>query len=187
MNGEKMGLKIRIFAFELDTVRGPLILLITLFLTAASQSYAHEFYFCYAETEYNELSRKFETTIIATAHDIEKALSDYGSIILEDVDESSDEFNAIEIYLNDHYSIAGTTPETVFSLLGIEVDLNGTVHFYLESNEVDLQSTITFRFDLLMDQFSEQQNKMTFIRRDSSATIVFLHNQQEQEFDISKL
>ena len=35
-------------------------------------SMAHEYFFSFAEMEYNDVTRKFEITITATTHDIEK-------------------------------------------------------------------------------------------------------------------
>ena len=37
-------------------------------------SFAHEFYFAYAELTYNELQQRFEGTIIFTTHDLERAI-----------------------------------------------------------------------------------------------------------------
>jgi len=37
-------------------------------------SSAHDYYFAFAEVEYNEISKRFEGTIIFTTHDLEKSI-----------------------------------------------------------------------------------------------------------------
>jgi hypothetical protein len=72
-----------------------------------SQSWAHEFYFAYAELAYNEMNQKFEGTLIFTTHDLEKALEPKGSLIgkLEKSDERSTLRTQLESYLNQHFYI----------------------------------------------------------------------------------
>jgi hypothetical protein len=186
MNGHQQHEKICIFAIELYTVRNSILLLFVLCLGFSFNSSAHDYYFSYSETEYNEISGRFETTIVATAHDVEKALADQGEIILEELTEESPDYKIIEKYLNQHFSINSKDQNITFDLIGIEVDLNGTARFYLESSTSQPGNSLEFKFDLLMDEFEEQQNKMTFLYRGQSSTVVFLQHKQVQTIELSK-
>ena len=69
-------------------------------------------------------------------------------------------------------------------LIVIDVMPNGLTYFYLESESVELSTTLSIRFDWLMDEFEEQQNKVTFIANNNKQTAVFLPTKRTNILDL---
>lgn len=153
---------------------------------------AHEFYFAYAELNYNELSQRFEGTIIFTTHDLERAIEPKGSLIgkFEKLDETSAELQLIEHYINQHFILTygcaldsnavDAVCSTHFILEGIVTQLNGTVECFISASANPIYSPISIHFDALMERFANQQNKCTFSFRNQKETLNFLlHDTQK--------
>lgn len=187
MSGRKH--RIKYFIFTCHNFKSVLRTLFILFaLTTTLSASGHEYFFAYAEVEYNDFSKNFEATVVATAHDFEEAISKEGmGNKLDELDSSGSDLQMIEDYLNTHFVLEGTNVACSFKLVGMEVLLNGMVNFYLQSNEVTLSTQLNARFDLLMNDFSEQQNKLTLLYQGNSKTISFLQHKKEQEIELSKL
>lgn len=154
-------------------------------LLVSFTSFGHEYFFGFSELEYNDVSRKFECTIIVSTHDVERALekSNIETGDLANLSQGTDGFLAVSKYLNSHFVV--TCEEQVkFKLIGSEVLMSGTTNFYFESEAIDLFSEITVSFDLLMDTFQQQQNKITFKYRNNSYTRTFLYNERVQSIII---
>jgi hypothetical protein len=134
------------------------------------------------------MNKLIETTIIASAHDIESVLreTDVISNSLEYAKKNKKEYYAINDYLNDHFSFhfgdslsfsaldSSLPPQIKFILDGFEVLMNGDVQFYLSAKPPSNMDRFCVKFDLLMDKFPEQQNKLTFRFRDKKLTNNFL-------------
>jgi hypothetical protein len=159
-------------------------------------SFAHEFYFAYAELTYNELQKRFEGTIIFTTHDLERAIEPKGTLIgkFEKLDETSAELKLIEHYINEHFQInygcaldsnaADAICKSQFTLEGIVTQLNGTIECYVSSTAGALYNPVQFKFDALMERNANQQNKLTFIYRDQKETLSFLLYDQQKYFTL---
>lgn len=159
-------------------------------------SFAHEYYFAYAELSYNELQNRFEGTIIFTTHDLERAIEPKGSLIgkFEKLDETSAELKVIENYINQHFQItygcaldsnaADIICMSQFTLEGIVTQLNGTIECYISSSVAGLYNPVLFKFDALMERYPNQQNKLTFIYRDQKETLSFLLYDQQKYFTL---
>ncbi len=94
-------------------------------------------------------------------------------------------FQKIEEYLNQHFQIFSSY-KVYFKLLGFEVMLNDQIHFYLESEKtIKLNDDIQFQFDLLMDEFQEQQNKIDFKFRTQVFTLVFFKDEPKKTIRLS--
>ena len=164
------------------------LLSLILFTIVANHSMAHKFYFAFAEVEYNEINKSLEATLIASAHDMESVLRDTKVIsnTLENSKKNKKEFYAINDFLNNNFSFyitdslsftaldSSMPPQIQFILDGFEVMMNGDVQFYLSANISSNIDQIYVKFDLLMEKFSEQQNKLTFRFRDKKFTYNFL-------------
>lgn len=163
-----------------------ILLLIVLFVS--SFSFAHKYYFAFAEVEYNEMNRTLESTIIASAHDVESILKD-NKVISKSLDEAKKnkkEYYAINDFLNKSFCIhtadslslsaldSALPPQLEFNMDGFEVLLNGDVQFYLSAKIANPIKEFYVKFDFLMDKFPEQQNKLTFRYRDKKFTYNFL-------------
>jgi hypothetical protein len=159
-------------------------------------SFAHEFYFAFAELTYNELQQRFEGTIIFTTHDLERAIEPKGTLIgkFEKLDETSAELKLIEHYINEHFQInygcaldsnaTDAICKSQFTLEGIVTQLNGTIECYISSSAGALYNPVLFKFDALMERYSNQQNKLTFIYRNQKETLSFMLYDQQKYFTI---
>ena len=148
-------------------------LLITLFLLLFSNAWSHDFYFSFAEMEYNVITKKVEMTLTVTTHDLERSLEADGREIDNIASLSEDESKLIESYLNKHFLLSSEGLQSRFRFIGHEVFLDGTSNFYFESEEIDLSGDVVILFDVLMESFPEQQNKLTFYYEDRTLTAAF--------------
>lgn len=171
-----------------------LIILFMLFLVNSKDLKAHPYFFAFAEVEYNELSRSLEATIIGSAHDVESLLKENKiiSTALDEALKNNKEYFAINTFLNKHFCIhsfdslslvtldSELPPQLEFILDGFEVLMNGEVQFYLSTKIAHSTNLFYVKFDLLMDKFPEQQNKLTMRYRNSKNTFNFLTTTKSQ-------
>jgi hypothetical protein len=163
-------------------------ILLVFLLFLSSFTFAHTYYFAFAEVEYNEMNKSLEATIIASAHDVESILRE-NNVISKSMDYSKNnkkEYYAVNDFINKNFSVyaadslsfltldSSLQPQLEFVLDGFEVLLNGDVQFYLSAKIANPINQFYVKFDLLMDEFSEQQNKLTFRFRDKKFTYNFL-------------
>ena len=161
-------------------------LLFILFIS--SISFAHNYYFAFAEVEYNEMNRSLEATIIASAHDVESVLreNDVISKSLDYAKKNKKEYYAINDFINKIFSVYvadslsdfalgySLPPQLKFVMDGFEVLLNGDIQFYLSAKIQNPINQFHIKFDLLMDKYPEQQNKLTFRFRNKKLTHNYL-------------
>ncbi len=153
-----------------------------LFLTCISfASMAHEYFFSFAEMEYNDITRKFEITISLTTHDLEKIYEKKGG---ETIDLAKYEINSsttrlITEYFSNHFQLKTENQVCVLRLLGFESSLNGVTNFYFESEPIDITPTLEIKNDILMDEYLQQQNKITLYYQTKSYTTDFLSNERK--------
>jgi hypothetical protein len=149
---------------------------------------AHEYFFAFAEVEYKKTSGVIEATLIVTTHDFETWLHNKGwagKDLNSSVDDSLD-LLYFEDAINKHFQISSDIHENIkMQLIGYENQLIGTTQFYLTA-EVEPIQIINFKFDLMMDIFSEQQNKLNFIlkEREIKTTLEFLPSRKVQGVDL---
>jgi hypothetical protein len=168
-----------------------------LFLLLSSFVRAHEYFFSFAELEYKEMEGRLEATISVTSHDLEQYLQKKKLIKCELTAALKDSvtFLLISNELNNHFFVdldpygQNSTMDGVefirFTLDGYEDEYTGTIRFYLHANvNHPISATFGITFNLLMDAFKEQQNKLTFLFREEKSTFVFLQNNQKQFIDL---
>ena len=90
----------------------------------------------------------------------------------------------VQRFITKGFNISSNNKTAVFSIVGIDVLLNGMIHFYLLSNPIDVSSELTVRFDILMDEFSAQQNKLSFLHNGNTIVATFLPNQRTQRITL---
>ena len=164
------------------------------FILISSASIAHDYFFAFAEVEYNEMNGQVETTISMTSHDFERYLQRKKLIKtnLKSCINDSFSMHNIEIELNKHFNL---NPEFENSILdgnesfdlkldGFEIQLTGIVQFYLSSTIPNPINLFKITFDLLMDEYPEQQNKLTFIFRNEKKTVVFIPTMRSQIIEL---
>ncbi len=151
-------------------------ILLILFCGIQSLAFSHDFFFAFAEVDYNDITQQFEATISVSSHDLERVFDDNSWSIddLELIEEKSENFSFISEWLLDQFKITSNKRSIDLSIIGCEIELNGMIHFYLESTPTELSNAIIVKFDLLMANFPEQQNKLTLYYRDQTITKSFL-------------
>lgn len=152
-----------------------------------SPSFGHKYYFGFAEVEYDYFSQRFEATLTVTAHDLELAVTKNGTPTgdLEALD--SLQTIILENYINANFKINSNDLKCVFKLIGHDTELNGKINFYLESTEITITDTIEVEFDILMDNYQEQQNKITLYYQEQSYTLAFTRGNKKQTIQLVNL
>lgn len=153
-------------------------ILLILFCGFQTLAFSHDFFFAFAELEYNDISQQFEASVSVSSHDLERVFDENQWSIddLELRDKNPDNFAAISEWLLEQFKISSNNKPVDFTIIGCEIELNGMIHFYLESTPTEVFNTISVQFDLLMSDFPEQQNKLTLYYRDQTITQSFLQN-----------
>ena len=143
--------------------------------------YAHDYFFAFAEVAYNETSKKIEATLTVSSHDLELAIQKEGYKIedLAKIEKGSRDFETLEIYIRKHFQIK-LDSNAKFDLLGFKISLNGTTDFYFESEVLAIKDRVVVVYDLLMNHFNKQQNKVTFYHKKKSYTRPFLNSKKLQ-------
>jgi hypothetical protein len=162
--------------------------LIVIFLTLSIQSttYAHKYYFGFAEVEYNSFTQRFEATLTVTAHDLELALKENETSAGDLVKLDSTQSKIVETYINEGFQIKSLGQKCRFKLVGHESKLDGTVNFYLESTEIQINESIIIEFDVLMQNYDAQQNKVTLYYADAMYTRAFTQGTKQQTIEINR-
>jgi len=158
-----------------------ILLLFTLAICSLTAS-AHEYFFAFSEVNFNAAESVLEVTIVSSAHETEDALNIVGIEIkeLEDHYKDSEMITKLEGFINKGFSISENGNSIKFKLIGFEVNNQGMVNFYLKSDKVTLPTEYSVTFDLLMDQFPEQQNKVLFTHNNKTTTAVFLPGKRSE-------
>lgn len=151
-----------------------------IFIIVTTVSYSHEYYFSFTEMEYNDITKKFEITINVSTHDLEMVYEKYAEIHLNlnNYKADSETTEHLKGYFEAHFILSTEIERCKLNLIGFETSLNGTTNFYFESSEIDITPTLKLMNDILMDQYPQQQNKITLYRQSKSYTYDFLSNER---------
>jgi hypothetical protein len=162
--------------------------LILFVITLGNFSFAHNYYFSFTEVEYNDFCGCFEASITFTTHDFEQLLSKK-NILNKNLESTLNDYQLkqnIETIINEGFQITLENKIVEFQLDGNEIGLNGLTTFFLSSKPIKLSSVILFQYNLLMNEFPEQQNKLTFIFRGEKTTMNFIANQFTHSIKLEK-
>lgn len=163
-------------------------LVLLIFMCLGNFSYAHNYFFSFAEVEYNEFCGCFESSITFTTHDFEQLLSKK-NILNKNLESTLNDYQLkqnIETIINEGFQITSENKIVEFQLDGNEIGLNGLTTFFLSSKPIKLSSVILFQYNLLMNEVAEQQNKLTFIFRGEKTTMNFIANQVTHSIKLEK-
>lgn len=147
------------------------------FISVLFSANAHEYYFAFGEVEYNESSRKLEITLEISAHDLEFDMKKSGIVLdkhIENQTQNTDFKSKLAAHIKKGFGISAGDSPIPLKLVGFDVLPTGLLYVYMESEPLDLMRSLTFTFDLLMESFPNQQNKVTFIHKIQKQTAVFL-------------
>ena len=157
-------------------------------LIAGNHSFAHNYYFSFAEVEYNDFCGCFESSITFTTHDFEQFLRKK-NLLNKNLETTLNDYKLkqnIESIINEGFQITLENKNIELQLEGNEIALNGLTTFYLSSKPIKLTSVILFQYNLLMNEFPEEQNKLTFIFRGEKTTMNFIANQFTHSIKLEK-
>ncbi len=165
-------------------------LLCVLFAFFSPTLRAHDTYFAFAEVEYNDMNGTLEATLTVSTHDLERLLQEKELIsgALSSTPIDSILISHISPLINTSFSFSFPENQAMlWDIEGIENTLTGTTNIYLSTAVRNITDTFSVRFDLFMDRYPEQQNKMTFIYHENKTTRVFLNSQRTDTFKIKPI
>jgi hypothetical protein len=165
-------------------------LLCVLFTIFSSTLKAHDTYFSFAEVEYNDLNGNLEATLMVSTHDLEMILMEknhlHGALTSTTIDSTLR--SKLEELINASFQLAPANGLYFhWTLEGIENTLTGNTNIYLSTSVKERLTTLDVHFDLLMDRYPEQQNKLTFIYHNRKTTRIFLNNKRQDTFTFNEL
>ncbi len=162
-------------------------LLILFTLTFLSfQTEAHAYFFGFAELNYNVEEGEYEGTLILSTHDVEDWLKrkEVPIITLEDHIDDYEIHALMELEIFEGFEVKSNDQGLIFQLIGYEILDNGMTQFYFHSNKTDKGNELDITFDLMMDEFPQQQNKINYIENNRSLTAVFLKEHRQTSISL---
>lgn len=153
---------------------------------ACKLTFAHAYYFAFAEMSYNFTDKQYETTLIVSTHDIEEYFQGQGLDVNELEDLVGNDSMLVEMTntLTKYFNVSVVHTKLNFSPIGYEVLDNGMTHFYFHSQKIERGTNLIVSFDLLMKEYPEQQNKITYLEYDNSYTAVFTQTRKRNQIII---
>ena len=150
-----------------------------------SVAWSHNYYFGFAEMQYNEINHTLETTVVLSAHDLEDFFIKSKSInkSLEYLVNDSSAKATVEKFVLESFEVEFENQKADFHLLGFEISPTGMIQIYLLAENIYLKNQLKITFSTMMDVFEAQQNKLTFITNKNKQTAVFLQNQKTAFID----
>jgi len=144
---------------------------------------AHEYHFSFAEVEYNKKCSCLQISLSVAAHDIELVLQKQG-LLKGSLENNIDEYgfsSDLKKEFLDHFIINIDNAIIALSIDGYEFSDDGLLYLYLSSKKIDITSSsvLHFKYDLLMESFTEQQNKLIFTFKTFKQTLSFINNSRE--------
>lgn len=160
--------------------------IIFLLFASVNTASAHNYYFGFAEMQYNETNQTLETTVVLSAHDLEDILLKNGSITtsLEYLTSDASAIAAVAKEVLKGFELKIGNKSIAFECLGFDITKNGMINVYLLGKDITLGKELNITFACLMDVFPEQQNKITFIKDSKKYTAVFLPHQKSAVISI---
>jgi hypothetical protein len=159
-----------------------IVLLLVLFAFSSNCLRAHAFFFAYAEVSIDEVGQRIESTLIATTHDLELVFEkeNITKLTLEKALNNEASKQHIESFLNRFFYFEKGLTRSKFKIDGYEIKREGTIELYISSEWQESITETLFTFNLLMNNFPEQQNKALIIWRNLKKTMEFLPNNSQQ-------
>ena len=147
------------------------------------KSFAHNAPLAFAEMEIK--NKKIELTLTLDSHEIIEYL-EKGEYNLIDFEEHKNN-EQIKVYLTrfllSGFKIWENETFVNLNLIDYEIKQNGNIQFYFTSNHEVKSNQIKVRFDLLMNEHENQQNKLNFIENSFQKSYTFNTNQTEVKLD----
>jgi len=145
----------------------------------------HEYYFSFGEIQYSEQQNRFEISITCTGHDLEDYIESKGIGIpkFEECIDSPVHQKKIEKIIQDGFKVLVDETSILLELVGMEVNTKDQAVFYLTSRKMDKPESFDVEYNLLMDYYPIQQNKLTVFTPDGKEYLTFLKSRTKRKFE----
>ncbi len=162
-------------------------LLLSLFVLFLSLNvFGHDYYFSFAEIEYDADHSCLLMSIKVSTHDLDyyyqKKTGESKSI--EKAFEMDSCTRKIMQFIQDGITISQMSVPVALNLEGRTTTKDGFTYFYFKSDKIDPKIALTVKYDLFMDIFTEQQNKINFIVNHQTKSYEFLLFHREHQINI---
>ena len=162
-------------------------LLLSLFVLFLSLNvFGHDYYFSFAEIEYDADHSCLLMSIKVSTHDLEyyyqKKTGESKSI--EKAFEIDSCTRKIMKFIQEGLTINQISVPIALNLEGRTTSKDGFTYFYFKSDKIDPKIALTVKYDLFMDIFTEQQNKINFIVNHQTKSYEFLLFHREHQINI---
>ncbi|MEJ6798175.1 MAG: hypothetical protein QNK75_03995 [Crocinitomicaceae bacterium] len=155
-------------------------------LAFAAQTHAHEYFFGFAELNYNQEEGVYEGTLTLSSHDFKHWLETRAMDLTEDVDDPTKPayLQQISREIFTGFQITANGNSLAFEIVAKEELNTGLTNYYFRSTKAEQSGTLDVKFDLMMDLFPQQQNKITYREELKSSTAVFLSNKTHSSISL---
>lgn len=157
-----------------------ILILFLLFLSPFS--YGHDTYFAFAEMEYAEDCSCLEISIKVSAHDLNSIAENQSKDYLgleKTLNSKAGNSTIIQQIILQGFEINQNQKKIASFYEGFELNNDGNCFFYFKTEKIE-KSLIDVRFDLFMNTYLEQQNKLIYNKSDhSKKTFVFFGSSRE--------
>jgi len=162
-------------------------ILLILLLSSAFFSAAHDYFFAFAEVQFNDEKKRLEISIRVTGHDLEDYMKHLGkeTLRMEECINNPIEMQKIKSVLFSEFKITTNGAPLALEIIGMEINTKDEAIFYITSKEISSLKDVTITFDLLMDFFKEQQNKLTIFKQGGKDYLTFLPHRRSRKYSFS--
>lgn len=145
----------------------------------------HEYYFSFGEIQYSTKQKRFEVSITCTGHDLENYIESKDIEIpkFEECIESPVHQKKIEKIIQDGFKVYVDDKSILLELVGMEVNTKDQAVFYLTSREMIKPANFEVEYNLLMDYYPIQQNKLTVFSPEGKEYLTFLKSRTKRKFE----
>jgi hypothetical protein len=145
----------------------------------------HEYYFSFGEIQFSKEENRFEVSLTCSGHDLEGYLKDKGIEIpkFEECVESPVHQKKIETILTDKFKVYVDNKPILLELIGMEVNTKDQAVFYLASRKLEKPESFQVKYNLLMDYYPAQQNKLTVFTSEGKEYLTFLKSRTKRKFE----
>jgi hypothetical protein len=162
-------------------------ILILFLLLLSAFSYGHDTYFAFAEMEYDEDCSCLEISIKVSAHDLNSIAENQTKNYLgleKTLNSKEGNSNIIQQIILQGFEINQYQKKIVSFYEGFELNNDGDCFFYFKTEKLE-KGLIDIRFDLFMNTYLEQQNKLIYNKSDhSKQTFVFFGSSRETKITL---
>jgi hypothetical protein len=136
--------------------------------------------------QYNSKTNKIEVSLEVTGHDFEDYLKDKGVLIpqLEECLGQAMYMTLIQKEISKGFEIMVKGVPLTLDLIGMKINDNDQVVFFLSSRKIQKPDTLEVRFDLMMNFFPLQQNKITVFKPSGKEFVTFLNTRPKRTIEL---